>query len=297
MVCKPAKLLGLCVGLVLIIALLGIDVFLVHTMIAQPVDLNLYLTALLFALTLPLLAFWAYAYYGLASLQYHIDRNGLVISCGGVHHTVPMEAIRRIIPGREVTVSRDFRGIGWPGYLTGRIRLRGLGWIITRSTEPVERQIIVATDTMAYGISPKDPEQFLEDLAVRRSLDPVRRLEESTRRASLASWPVWHDIWFWLALLLPFLACAVLFGLVVGYYDTLPGRIAIHFDASGQVDRIAPKSRLLLVPAIAGLASLANGLLGLSLHNRERMASYLLLLATWVVNAVIWLAVLDILVR
>ena len=60
MVWKPAKTLGLAVGLIIVLTIVGIDAFFVQSMIGQRLDFNLYVTALLFVLSLPLLVLWIY---------------------------------------------------------------------------------------------------------------------------------------------------------------------------------------------------------------------------------------------
>ena len=123
------------VGLVVLLVIIGVEVFLVRSMIGQPPGLNLYVVALLFVLSLPLLVLWLYWYYGLATLRYTMDRNALVIACGASRYVVPMEEIRRTVRGDEVSILQGFRGVGWPGYLMGSLRLRDLGLLLVASTE------------------------------------------------------------------------------------------------------------------------------------------------------------------
>lgn len=295
MVWKPAKTLGLAVGLIIVLTIVGIDAFFIHSMIGQRLDFNLYVTALLFVLSLPLLALWIYWYHGLASLNYYLDRNSLIITCGMLRHIVPMQQIQRIAPGNEFTPLSGFRGVGWPGYLMGRIRVRGLGTLIVHSTEPLPRQLVVVTDTLAYGISPKDTTQFLEDYARRRALGPIEKPTQTTEYAPFAALTVWRDRWFWLFIVLSFMANAALFGWIINRYARLPALIPLHFNAFGEADRIAAKSGLLVIPIIGVLTMVVNNLLGLILHQRERLGAYLLVAATLGVQVILWLAALSIL--
>ena len=292
---KPAKTLGLVGGLVIMLTIIGVDLFLVQSAVGQTLSLNLYFTVLLVILSIPLLILWAYWYFGLLTLRYQLDRNALTISCGTSKHVVPMEAIEAIVPGREVRVRQGFRGIGWPGYLLGRVYLEDLGLLVVHATEPLERQLVVVTSTICYGISPRDPARFLEDLATRRALGPTRPVPQIAEHSWLASLPVWRDRLFWGGLTLAAVTCIALFGLLANRYGMLPERIPLHFDATGEVDRIAAKDSLLVIPWIGALALGANGFLGVLLHRRERLGAYLLLAMAFMVQVVLWVAMMRIL--
>ena len=297
MVWKPAKALGLIVGLVILLTIVGIDAYLIQSMGSQGLGASLYLTALLFVLSLPLLGLWGYWYYELLSLQYTLDRNALVVAYGTCRHVIPLGAIRRIVPASEIGLSQGFHGIGWPGYLKGHVHREDVGLLLVHSTEPLERQLIVITNSLCYGISPSNPEQFLEDYAKRRMLGPIRRVVEGTEHARLLVLPVWRDRVFWLAIILAFVANIVLVGVIVNQYGELPERIPLHFDVQGQADHIASKSSLLLIPGIGALTLGMNTLLGMFLHRRARLGAHLLVYVALGIQAVLWLAAMGILTR
>lgn len=295
MVWKPAKALGLVSGLIVALAIIGVDLFLVQGAWGRGFQLNAYLSILLIILSLPLLILWIYWYYGLLTLHYWLDRNGLVIACGTGRYIVPMKAIRAIVPGKGLKVTRDFRGIGWPGYLKGRVVVEGLGPVVVHATEPLDHQLVVVTDALCYGISPRETARFLEDFAVRQGLGPVRTLPQTEERAWLVSLPVWRDRWFWGLLILAALSGAALFGFLAARYPTLPERLPLHFDAQGEADRVGPKAGLLIVPWIGALSLAINGLLGVLAHRRERLAAYVLAVASLLIQCVVWAAVSRIL--
>jgi hypothetical protein len=290
MVWRPAKTLGLLVGLVILVTLVGVDVFLLRSALSTGLGLNLYFIMLLFVLSLPLLALFLYWYYSLVTLGYRMDRNALLISCGDSQHVVPMTAIRRIVPGHKVAALQGFRGVGWPGFLMGTLQLRDLGTLMVYGTEPLERQLIVVTDRCCYGISPRHAARFQEDFAQRQGLGPVHEVTQTVLHARFVASPVWADRWFWLIVLLTFVANAILAGVIADRYVRLPDRIPLHFDARGQVDRIVAKTGLLVIPAIGALTLLVNGALGLAVFRRERLAAYLAVLMALALQAVLWVA-------
>jgi hypothetical protein len=295
MVWKPTKVLGAIVGLIILLTIVGVDGFLIENMLHQGLSLNLYFTALLFILSLPIVAVWLYWYIGFLTLRYHMDRNALTISSATGRQIVPLQAIQRIMPGAELTVSQNFRGIGWPGYLKGTMRLKGLGMVKVHSTEPLERQLVVVTDTRSYGISPLRRQQFLEDFAARRSLGPMRELQPQVEQPRLVTWAFWHDRWLWTILLVALLANGALFGMISARWGNLPERIPLHFDAQGIVDRIDSKGGLLVVPIIGALTLFVNTLLGVLLHRQERLGAFLLAFSALGIQCVLWIATLGIL--
>jgi hypothetical protein len=297
MVWKPAKALGLATGLVILLTLLCINILLLQGMGRQDIGAGLYLTVLIFILSLAALGVWGYWYYDLVTLRYYLDRNALVIACGASRQVVPIDAIQRILPGNEVEIIQGIRGLGWPGYVKGRSEAAGLGQLMIHSTEPVERQLIVVTDQQCYGISPRDPQRFLADYAMRRALGPISELDQELRCSPLVAWPVWRDWGFWSMCILAFVANIVLFGFIVNQYAALPDRMPLHYNVSGQADRIAAKAWLFVIPAIGALALGVNTVLGLVLHRRERLGAYLFAGMACGVQAILWVATLGILNR
>jgi len=297
MVWKPAKALGLATGLIILLTLLCINILLLQSMGRQDIGAGLYLTVLLFILSLSALGVWGYWYYDLVTLRYYLDRNALVIACGASRQVVPIDAIQRILPGNEVELVQGIRGISWPGYVKGRAEAVGLGQLTIHGTEPVERQLIVVTAQQCYGISPREPKRFVADYAMRRALGPIRVLDQELRCSSLVAWPVWHDRGFWSMCILAFVVNIVLFGFIVNQYAALPDRMPLHYTVSGQADRIAAKVWLFVIPAIGGLAFAINTVLGLVLHRRERLGAYLFAGIACGVQAILWVATLGILNR
>ncbi|MFI5268194.1 MAG: DUF1648 domain-containing protein [Chloroflexota bacterium] len=59
--------------------------------------------------------------------------------------------------------------------------------------------------------------------------------------------------------------------------SVLPDALPIHYNASGQVDRIGLRGQLFILPAIGLLTLLVNGGLAYAISRRERPLGYLLL--------------------
>lgn len=292
---RPAKALGLLVAVVVLMTILAVDVLLLRGILRQPPGPGLFITALLLVCSLPLLLVWLYWCAQFLMLHYEMDRNALTISCGTHRYLIPLPEIVRIVPGEGLEISQGFQGIGWPGYLKGHMRLKGLGRLTTLSTEPLHRQLIVVTEGGCYGISPKEPREFLHAFAQRRALGATVQLEQTLQRAPLIELPLWRDVGFWGTLLLAALLNGALFGLIMSRYSALPARLALRFDAQGQALRIASRRWLLFVPTIGTLVWLSNTLFGGLVHRWERLAAHLFAVASLGVQSLLWLATLMIL--
>ena len=293
-VAKPDKVLGLVVGLVILMTILGIDVVLMGSVVRHGPGMAMFFNLVLFVLSLPLLALWTYWYSGLATLSYFLDRNALTIDCGIARHTVPLPEVVRIVPGSEVKVARGFRGVGWPGYLNGAMQIEGIGQLLTFSTEPLDRQMIVVTPSKAYGISPRDPQAFESEIAVRQAVGAIRKAREEVELTRLARLALWRDRTYWLALLVAFVANLALLGFIMARYELLPERIPLRFSSLGEADYVADRVWVLVVPIIGALTWLTNALLGTVMHQWERLGAHLLATTALGVQVVLWFAAVRI---
>ena len=292
---KPAKTFGLVVGLLILLTIAGVEGFLLRSVLAQEPGLSAYVTGLLLVLSVPLLGLWIYWYYGLATMRYYLDRNALVVACGATRHIVPLTAITAIVRGADVPLGEGFRGIGWPGCLMGMARTRDLGELVVCSTDPLDRLMVVITDARCYGISPAQGERFLAEWDAQRALGPVRRVQQETAYLPFIALPVWRDRAFWVAMLAGVVASVALSGVISGRYGALPDRIALHLNPQQEAFRIVAKAEMYLFPAIGMLLALVNGIVGLAVHRRERLAAHLLAAMTISLQAPLWIVTLTVL--
>jgi hypothetical protein len=293
---KPRPSHGGWVGLALVGGLLLIDILIVGAVAGTSVPLLRFLSVFLVMLSLPVLGLIAYWTYGFFTLRYHLDRNGLIIRCGGDRQIVPI--------GRIQTISRaldtgngalsGFRGVAWPGYRAGQGQLAGAGPTLFRSTTPLEASLLVMTPSLAYVISPTDLEGFIRAWETRKSLGPTQVWAQEARPVSLLAIPFWSDRLAYGLIIAALVVAAAFTAYTWARYPALPARLPFHFDAAGQVDRVGPKGEILRLPIIGLLLLLVNLLLGLALHKRERLAAYLAWGGAIAVQILLWLAALAI---
>jgi len=261
---------GLLVGL----ALLAVDGVLLSVVLRRPTDGLSFVVVLLMLFSLPLLLYLAFRLSGCFNLRYLVDRNGVTIVWGAMRQAVAMGRIERIVKGG--TAQRRLAWWPWPGLHAGVGGESDLGPYFSLATRPPAQQLLLVTPEKVYGISPAEPERFLEALQERNMLGPAHTLPAEPQWPLLWSWRFWHD-WLGQALLLAGLALVlVLFGFLAFRFPSLPPEIPLHFDALGRPDRVGPPQGLFLLPLIGLLAWSINTVWGGVIYRRQRLAAYLL---------------------
>lgn len=266
---------------------------LIHAMRQQSLGLDVFLMGLFLAASLPATFTWLRGMLELLTLQYTINRNGLVISTLFMAHMIPHDAIKEIMPGRQVQAR--LRSPHWPGFIHARIQHPWLGELRILSTEPLDRQIILVTEGVSYGISPHDVKEFLQSYARYQSLGPITSLPHIDAPRTIATWPIWHDRVFWSGFTVALLLNVALAGYALLAYDRLPSIIPMHWDIYGQIDRLAPKAWIFWIPFIGEATLLFNTLVGILVSFRERFGARLLGWASVAIQASLWFAAWGIL--
>lgn len=287
---KPPRTRGLIAGLGIIIGILLVDVLLAVWITRKPVNLLSFALGLLITLSLLALALVAYWLYSLVSMRYIVNRNGLVITCGATKQIIPMTSIQQLIPGAGRALEGRMQGIHWPGFWLGHGHLAGLGLTLFYATVPLEEQILVVTPTLTYAISPADKEAFTQAFEARRQLGPLKLWNQESQPARFATWNIWSDRPAHILLGLGLLLAAALFAYLCWRYPGLPATVPLHFDTTGAVDRSGARRSLFVLPVIGLLIWGANGVLGLILRSRERVAAYLLWGGTLLAQVLLGLA-------
>ncbi len=286
----PPRRLGALVGGLLMLVTLLLDAFWVWQVTSWPITFLTFIQSLLVLLSLLWLGLLGYWLYGLFTLKYHLDRNRLFIRWGPTWQIIPLPEIERVELGPQLTSPLRYRGAWWPGYWAGHGEVTGVGLTLFYATAAAMRQVILVTPALAYAISPPDPEAFLREFELRRKMGPTQWAEQSSRRPDFAHWSFWPDRAAPGLLALGGLTATALFGRLCWRYPSLPARLALHFDAQGQVDRIGQRSELFVLPVIGLLVLAVNLLLGFLLYRRERVGAYLVWGSAAAVHVLLWLA-------
>jgi len=287
--------IGLRVGVALIAAVLLVDGGLIAWAATNPVTLWTFLVGLAVLASLAVIGLLVYWLSGLVRSGYTLDRNALTITWGANEQVIPTPQIERVVLGEELEGRVRFRGVRWPGYWVGYGQVEGLGPTLFYATAPPRRQVFIATPGLAYGISPEDREEFLRTLHTRLQMGPTQAVEPTSHGPAFLRWGFWRDRLGLGLLLGAWVVVVALFGFLCARFPTLPRLLPLHFDATGDPDRLGPQGEIFFLPLIGLVVLLINGGLGGLLYRRERLAAYLFWGGAAGVQVLLWAAVLGIL--
>jgi hypothetical protein len=274
MVFKPRRSIGVLVGIGIILSILALDVLLLSYLRQSQISLVFFIFTLLVVLSLPLLALLGYLVYSLFNLHYHLHRDALTIVWGATQRIIPMDNIREVTRDQDLEEEIKVRGVSWPGYLVGRGQIEGIGRTLFYATEPIARQLLVVTPTVAYSISPANLEGFLDAFEIRKHMGPIRLVYYEHRQPRFLSWPIWKDR-----------LAHVLLALGLGTNLVLFGYLCCGYSSRTEIFRL---------PAIGLVSLLINSSLGILIHRRQRVGAYLLWGGAVVVQLLSWQAVFNI---
>ena len=278
---RPSRAAGTAIGTALFAVALVLAVALLARAISWPASwpgFLAYLGAGVLAVLAAAFGFWAWA---CSSMRYVLDHQGLSIRWGPVTHFLPMSSITAVTPGKAEMRPR-ISGVGWWGYHIGSGDAEGVGPVVFFSTHrSADELVYVRTASVAYGLSPQDPERFATEIERFQSAkDDGGPAEATIRREQIAAHPIWGDR---IAQYLALAAIAVnvaLWGYVLAVYPDLNNEITIEFPPIGDITTLRARSEILTIPTAASVILGVNLLAGLLFEWKERAAAYLVLSGT-----------------
>jgi hypothetical protein len=242
-------------------------------------------------------AVWGLAYRRLA---YVLTTDGLEIQWLGEGLIVPYTAIDGIYTGQRLVSGENplARVPVWPGIHVGQTRVRGIGRLHFFTTSPDPGALTVVTfEGGGVVVSARTPQEFRTALIDRvvQGGETSGPTSYARRPAHAAPWTTLRDAWFpgslaaGVALLLVGLAVVAL------GYNNLPDQIPLRFDAVGRPTQIGPRSDLLHLPLIGLVGLLANWVLGVWIHARERLLARVLWAGAAIMQGVLVVAIVRLL--
>lgn len=281
--CPPARQ-GLAVCGVLLLLAAG----LIGSTFALPFGGGSFALAVLAVGVLAACAYLLYRTWMCLTLSYWIDRDGVTVVWWLARYVIPMTHIQQIVLG-----AAD-RGPGpwwtWPSRYVAVLDGGSHASVISFATRPLPEQLLLVTPNGVVGLSPADPQGFLAALQERFRLGPARQLAPGWRLPRIASSPMWRDRLGLSLLALGLLGALMLFGWLSIAYPRLPEQIPLHFDVQGMPDRIGPRAGLFVLPMIALLTWLVNGIWGGWSYVRQPASAYLLWGGTLIVQLLVGIA-------
>lgn len=122
-------------------------------------------------------------------------------------------------------------------------------------------------------------------------------IQELARRASAAVVVV-RDRYVWALVIVALIVNLGLFAYLILEFNrtplALPPLLPLHFDVSGEPDRIEPRGALFSLPQIGLIVIIGNLALGALMYRREPLATYLLAGTAIVIQLLLWLAAIQI---
>jgi len=220
-----------------------------------------------------LFANWTWS---LFSLTYRIEAEALTIRWGFRTVTIPISGIQRMVPGRTLDEAH-VQGLNWWGCHVGTADVKRIGLAMFYSTHSSPDELLyLVTTGEAYALTVLDQAGFAEEIQARAAVAPLDDRPHRASATGIVALPLWRDRASLLALGLSALGCLVVAAYVFARYPGLPNVVEINFPAIEDVVRVGDKGELLRIAYLAAGIFVANGVLGLVLHARERAAG------TWV---------------
>lgn len=290
----PSRRKGALIGAGSILLIVVIDSLLLWRVVDGKLNGWTFVCALLTMASLPGMALIGYWIYGLMRLRYEFDRNRLAITTAAGKQIIPMSNVKQVIDGKKTRLQVRMKSPFWPGYWIGHGEIEGVGLALFYAVEPPQSQAIVVTPSLAYGFSVPDMDTFLEVFHTALQLGPNVQISQESEKAAYVNWAIWKDRLMQGILAVGLAINVLLFGILTFRYPDLPTRLPLHFDSSGAVDRIAPKSDVLVLPIIGLIVWSLNGFIGAIVYRRQRMASYLVWSGGIVVQIFFFLAMWNI---
>jgi hypothetical protein len=231
-------------------------------------------------------------------LGYTLTDSALCIDWLGRTDVVPYHAVQGIYTGQRLGGHATPKVPNWPGVRVGPARVRGLGRLRFFATSADQTMLTLVT--VPHGgvvLSARDPQEFRAALIerVEDSQDAVvdaNALAWHQRPPDAAPWTALADAWLPTCAIAATLLLLLVLAAIVFQFDSLPDQIAVHFDASGRPNDVAPKSDLLRLPLLGLTVLVVNWVLGLWLHPRERLLARLLWIGGAIVQVVLLMGVL-----
>jgi hypothetical protein len=301
--------LGWIVGLAIAVVLIGATVGLVVGAVVTPVSLRVFLMGLGACLTLGLALRVIYQLWSLVNASYELDRNALTINWGPVAHQIPMGSVQEVFSGSKLADLHVRPSLRWPGYFVGlgqasaplsgenEATVKGavLDPVLFYASGPLEEQVVIRTEGIAYAISPTNLEEFLTALRERLEMGPTQEVQEHSTRPAFLEWPFWRDRWSTFMLSAAVLALVLLVGLLTWRYPYLPPEIALRFTPTGDPLLLGRSSRIFYFATLGAAFVLINGTIGLFFYRRERPLAYFLWSGLLASLGGLWAAVVSIL--
>lgn len=306
---SPARFILPAAVLLCVLALVWLARALLDRNAVVQLDMGVFLLGVEFLLVLVLAVALLYLSWCAFSIRYRMDADRLTIERGGVRFVVLLESITQVFaPGDKVDekgIAVRWRGVPpfIPGYVVSGGKSAQLGRVACVATLPVQRQVFIKASGIAFGISPQNSTEFIEQLEkARQEVSGLLQSEEAPLQIALSglnAWAtrVWSDKLARRLLIAGLVLNVLFFGYLSLVYGDLPSRLPLHWNAQAEIDRIGPPVELLSLPIFAAAAWLVSALAASWTLRKERAISIFLLGGAAATQVVFMAGALSIVLR
>ncbi len=272
--------------------------------------------------------------WGYYSLSYRFEETAggaVIIRWAWRTVRIPFAEIEYLGPAQPILAATPVRRLWpWPGYYLNTITDPALGKIRLFATLPIQRQVLLCSAAGSFALSPDRPAAFVAQFtslntaleaggplpssalnsALRFPTSQPTLLDEDEEdgyptiaahgqrafreRTANRRFALFSDRPAVSLLLLAGALLAAMVWFILLRFNAVPQTLPLHYNVTGQPDRIGTPREIFLFPLIAALVAVANLALAWSVVRFDRFAARLLLGGTCLVQTVAWVALLKI---
>lgn len=235
-----------------------------------------------------------YALYALLRTSYVLGPNKLTIVCGAVRYVVALGSISNVVGLGSRTHSLKLRAASSPlvGYPIRAGHIEGIGDVLLLSTTgSLARMVVITASEGIFAVSPANRDMFIEELNARRGGLQFQPAPVQKITPGLARLTFWQDRLAQALFLAALVGNLAVFAYVSFRFPGLPPLLPLHYNSLGEIDFIGTRAEAFKIPAIGTAAILADIVVGIGVHAREKLATRLLLGVAIVVQAILFVAV------
>jgi hypothetical protein len=281
-------------GLVVCIWVMLFDGLMLIWAIRRPVDWIKFGLVFIVALSLPLLAYWAYRTWAAFTLEYWMDRNAITLRWANVSQVIPLTAITQIrLESVSETSSSGWQH--WPAPYLRQGQSLDVDELFMVATQPLSDCLILETEAGNFALSPTDANAFVGAIQTRREMGPAQHVQVQIRRTAYRQRFLGESALGPALLGMGLLGVLVLVGVLMVNFPGLPDVLAFQYNSERIPVVIRDKSALFLLPIIGLLTWIVNGIGGVWMSSRrEPTGAYMLWGGTIVVQICSLLAMISI---
>lgn len=266
---SPSRTAGLVLLFLLAFVLIAINSAFFYLFSRQQPGPLFFLTFILSVGFLIPVAIVLYRIYGLIVSRYQITRSAIQLQWGLRSETIPLSEVNWIRRPEEMTVEVPWPPLPMPGAYVGSIQTADHNTIDFMASN-VKKMLFVGTTDQIYGISPADPEQFIQSFERILQMGTLSDVERLTIRptdwitASYGNRTARYSLFLSLILLM-------LLSLWIGFRITATETVQLGFTAAGTPNEPIPARNILILPVLAAVFWLANLVLGIQFYKSQSL--------------------------